>query len=56
MIFSPAQLVSLLSRDLTLFPGDIISCGISVGAGPISAGATVEVVIDGIGMLSNRYV
>ena len=56
MIFSPAQLVSLLSRDLTLFPGDIISCGTSVGAGPIPAGATVEVVIDGIGMLSNRYV
>jgi 2-keto-4-pentenoate hydratase/2-oxohepta-3-ene-1,7-dioic acid hydratase in catechol pathway len=56
MIFSPAQLVSLLSRDVTLFPGDIISCGTSVGAGPIPAGATVEVVIDGIGTLSNRYV
>jgi len=55
MIFSPAQLVSLLSRDVTLFPGDIISCGTSVGAGPIPAGATVEVVIDGIGTLSNRY-
>ena len=56
MIFSPAHLVSLLSRDLTLFPGDIISCGTSIGAGPIPAGATVEVVIDGIGTLSNRYV
>jgi 2-keto-4-pentenoate hydratase/2-oxohepta-3-ene-1,7-dioic acid hydratase in catechol pathway len=56
MIFSPTQLVSLLSRDLTLFPGDIISCGTSVGSGAIPAGATVEVVIDGIGMLSNRYV
>jgi 2-keto-4-pentenoate hydratase/2-oxohepta-3-ene-1,7-dioic acid hydratase in catechol pathway len=55
MIFSPAQLVSLVSRDTTLFPGDVISCGTSVGAGPIPRGATVEVVIDGIGTLSNRY-
>jgi 2-keto-4-pentenoate hydratase/2-oxohepta-3-ene-1,7-dioic acid hydratase in catechol pathway len=55
MIFSPVQLVSLLSRDMTLFPGDVISCGTSVGAGPIPLGATVEVVIDGIGTLSNRY-
>jgi 2-keto-4-pentenoate hydratase/2-oxohepta-3-ene-1,7-dioic acid hydratase in catechol pathway len=55
MIFSPAQLVSLVSRDMTLFPGDVISCGTSVGAGPIPRGATVEVVIEGIGTLSNRY-
>ena len=56
MIFSPAQLVSLISRDLTLCPGDIISCGTSVGAGSIPAGATVDVVIAGIGTLSNRYI
>jgi 2-keto-4-pentenoate hydratase/2-oxohepta-3-ene-1,7-dioic acid hydratase in catechol pathway len=55
MIFTPTQLVSLISRDLTLLPGDIISCGTSVGSGPIPSGATVEVVIDGIGTLSNRY-
>ena len=54
MIFSPARLVSLISRDMTLFPGDVISCGTSVGAGPIPRGATVEVVIEGIGSLSNR--
>ena len=52
MIFSPAQLVSLVSR---VFPGDVISCGTSVGAGPIPRGATVEVGIEGIGTLSNRY-
>ena len=56
MIFSPEQLVSLISRDLTLCPGDIISCGTSVGAGPIPAGASVDVVIDGVGTLSNRYI
>ncbi|HKB84223.1 MAG TPA: fumarylacetoacetate hydrolase family protein [Burkholderiales bacterium] len=55
MIFPPETLVSLISRDLTLFSGDIISCGTSVGAGSLSYGATVEVVIDGVGTLSNQY-
>ena len=55
MIFSPEQLVSLISRDLTLFPGDVISCGTSVGAGSLPNGATVEVIIDGVGRLSNQY-
>ncbi len=55
MIFSPAQLVSLISRDLSLFPGDIISCGTSLGAGSLPSGATVDVVIDGVGTLSNQY-
>jgi 2-keto-4-pentenoate hydratase/2-oxohepta-3-ene-1,7-dioic acid hydratase in catechol pathway len=55
MVFSPAQLVSLISRDLTLVPGDVISCGTSVGVGPLKPGTTVEVAIDGIGSLVNRY-
>ena len=53
MFFSPLALVSLLSRDVTLEPGDIISCGTSLGAGPWVDGATLEVCIDGLGMLSN---
>jgi 2-keto-4-pentenoate hydratase/2-oxohepta-3-ene-1,7-dioic acid hydratase in catechol pathway len=55
MIFPPEQLVSLISRDMTLFPGDVISCGTSLGAGSIPSGATVEVVIEGVGRLSNQY-
>ena len=55
MIFSPLALVSLISRDLTLFPGDVIACGTSAGAGVLEAGATVEVAIDGVGSLSNVY-
>ncbi|HYM36121.1 MAG TPA: fumarylacetoacetate hydrolase family protein, partial [Steroidobacteraceae bacterium] len=55
MIFSPAQLVSLISQDVTLLPGDVISCGTSVGALPLRNGATVDVIIEGIGTLSNRY-
>jgi 2-keto-4-pentenoate hydratase/2-oxohepta-3-ene-1,7-dioic acid hydratase in catechol pathway len=55
MFFSPAQIVSHLSQDMTLEPGDLIYCGTSLGVLPMKAGATVEVVIDGIGTLSNRY-
>ena len=53
MFFSPLELVSRLSRDVTLKPGDIISCGTSLGAMPWQVGATVEVAIEAIGVLSN---
>lgn len=55
MIFPPARLVSMLSQGMTLEPGDVIACGTSNGAGPIPKGATVEVVIEGIGTLANRF-
>jgi 2-keto-4-pentenoate hydratase/2-oxohepta-3-ene-1,7-dioic acid hydratase in catechol pathway len=55
MILKPAQIVSAISRELTLNPGDIISCGTSVGVGTLKPGATVEVAIEGIGMLRNQY-
>ena len=56
MVFSAAQLVSMISQGMTLEPGDIISCGTSVGAGSIKPGQTVEIAIDGIGVLANRFV
>ena len=31
MIFQPHRLVSFLSRDMTLLPGDVIACGTSIG-------------------------
>ena len=55
MIFPPAQLVSLISQDMTLEPGDVIACGTSVGVGSMKPGSHVSVVIDGIGTLANRY-
>ncbi|MBU2580970.1 MAG: fumarylacetoacetate hydrolase family protein [Alphaproteobacteria bacterium] len=54
MIFPAATLVSALSRDMTLLPGDIIACGTSVGVGAMKEAANVvEVTIDGIGTLRN---
>lgn len=55
IVFSPTQLVSLISQDMTLMPGDVIACGTSIGVGSMKPGSTVEIVIDGIGTLSNSY-
>jgi 2-keto-4-pentenoate hydratase/2-oxohepta-3-ene-1,7-dioic acid hydratase in catechol pathway len=53
MIMPPAELVSRISHDMTLLPGDVIACGTSLGVGSIREGAGVEVTIDGIGSLTN---
>ena len=55
MRFSVERLVSLISFDLTLHPGDVILCGTSVGVGSMKPGSLVEVEIEGIGTLANRY-
>ena len=55
MHFSAAQLVSLISQDMTLEPGDVILCGTSVGVGSMKPGSDVEVEIAGIGTLRNRF-
>jgi 2-keto-4-pentenoate hydratase/2-oxohepta-3-ene-1,7-dioic acid hydratase in catechol pathway len=54
--FQPAKLVSLLSRDMTLEPGDVIAIGTSVGVGVMKEKSnTVAVHIEGIGTLENRF-
>ena len=55
MILPPPRIVSLLSREMTLQAGDLITCGTSVGILPMKPGMIVEVIIDGIGILRNRY-
>lgn len=55
MRFSVQQLVSLISFDMTLYPGDVILCGTSIGVGSMKPGSEVEVEIGGIGTLANRY-
>ncbi len=56
MVFPPTRLVSLLSRDMTLMPGDLICCGTSIGLGSIKGPvSTVDVTIEGIGTLTNHF-
>ena len=53
MIFPVATLISYISKVMTLNPGDIISTGTPHGVGPIKAGDTVEVFVEGVGVLRN---
>ena len=55
MRFTVAQLVSMISADMTLQPGDVILCGTSVGVGSMKPGSDVVVEIEGIGRLDNHY-
>jgi 2-keto-4-pentenoate hydratase/2-oxohepta-3-ene-1,7-dioic acid hydratase in catechol pathway len=55
MRFKIPQLIAMLSHDMTLYPGDIILCGTSLGVGSMKPGSQVIVDIEGIGQLSNRF-
>jgi 2-keto-4-pentenoate hydratase/2-oxohepta-3-ene-1,7-dioic acid hydratase in catechol pathway len=55
MVISPEELVSRIAADMTLLPGDVIACGTSLGVGSLRDGSTVEVSIDGIGVLRNTF-
>ena len=55
MVFPAPQLISAVSRDMTLLPGDVISCGTNVGAGALRDGDVIEIAIDGVGSLRNTF-
>jgi 2-keto-4-pentenoate hydratase/2-oxohepta-3-ene-1,7-dioic acid hydratase in catechol pathway len=48
-----AELVAYASAVMTLLPGDVLLTGTPAGVGPIVAGDTVDVTIEGIGTLTN---
>lgn len=54
LIFPIPEIVSFVSRVMTLYPGDVILTGTPSGVGPMQPGDMVEVVINGIGWLKNR--
>ncbi|HOV64152.1 MAG TPA: fumarylacetoacetate hydrolase family protein [Spirochaetia bacterium] len=53
MIFSIPELLSFISRNMTLEEGDVVSTGTPSGVGAIKQGDVVEVEIEGIGVLRN---
>jgi 2-keto-4-pentenoate hydratase/2-oxohepta-3-ene-1,7-dioic acid hydratase in catechol pathway len=53
MISTPEALISYVSQNLTLFPGDVILTGSPAGISGIKSGDLVECEIEGIGVLSN---
>jgi 2-keto-4-pentenoate hydratase/2-oxohepta-3-ene-1,7-dioic acid hydratase in catechol pathway len=52
----PLALLAFVSRVMTLEPGDVIATGTPPGVGALEPGDTVEVEIEGIGVLRNRVV
>lgn len=56
MIFSIPTMVAFVSKNFTLFQGDIISTGTPSGVGRIKHGDVVEVEIEKIGTLKNPVV
>jgi 2-keto-4-pentenoate hydratase/2-oxohepta-3-ene-1,7-dioic acid hydratase in catechol pathway len=63
MIFSIAELIEVISRGMTLEPGDIIATGTPSGVGKgynppkfLKAGDSVSIQIDGIGNLENKVI
>ncbi len=53
LIYSVREVISFISRVMTLLPGDVIATGTPSGIGPMKPGDTVEVKIAGIGTLRN---
>ena len=53
MVFPCDFLFEFITSIMTLLPGDVILTGTPAGVGPLNAGDTVEVEIEGIGTLRN---
>lgn len=53
LVFNPFELVSYISKVMTLNPGDVIMTGTPSGISPMVSGDKVEVEIESIGTLTN---
>jgi 2-keto-4-pentenoate hydratase/2-oxohepta-3-ene-1,7-dioic acid hydratase in catechol pathway len=53
LVFGIATIISVVSRHITLEPGDVISTGTPEGIGPITHGDVIVCRIQGIGKLRN---
>ena len=54
MIFKVPQIVEFVTNVMTLLPGDVILTGTPAGIGPVPAGASILVAIEGLGTLTNK--
>lgn len=54
LIFDVGEVVSYVSRHLTLHPGDVVLTGTPAGIGSMAPGDTVEVEVEGVGTLRSE--
>ncbi len=55
LIFPIAHLLRYISSAMTLEPGDLIPTGTPTGVGPVSPGDSIQIEIDGLGVLKNSF-
>ena len=55
MAFPVPFLIRYISEIMTLYPGDLIATGTPAGVSRMKDGDIVEVEIEGIGVLRNRF-
>jgi 2-keto-4-pentenoate hydratase/2-oxohepta-3-ene-1,7-dioic acid hydratase in catechol pathway len=53
-IFPLDQIIRYIASVMTLLPGDLIATGTPAGVSPLNAGDTVEVEVEGVGILRNQ--
>jgi 2-keto-4-pentenoate hydratase/2-oxohepta-3-ene-1,7-dioic acid hydratase in catechol pathway len=53
LIFSIEHIIEYITFVMTLEPGDIVSTGTPQGVGPLVAGDSVTVIVEGVGELTN---
>ena len=53
MIVAPLELLAFASGVMTLEPGDVLMTGTPPGVGPLAAGQTVTIAVEGVGELTN---
>ena len=56
LLFSVPALIAYITEAITLLPGDVIMTGTPSGVGPMMPGDTVEVEVEGVGVLRNQVV
>ena len=54
MLFSVPRLLAYISAVMTLEPDDVVLTGTPPGVGPVARGDSMEVEVEGVGVLHNR--
>jgi len=53
LLHDVGELIEWVSRVMTLLPGDVLLTGTPAGVGPLAAGQSVSVTVEGVGTLTN---
>lgn len=56
LIFPVSEIISFVSKVMTLEAGDVIATGTPSGVGPLAPGDRVEIEVEGVGVLANPVV